>query len=396
MKTPRLLAMLALLASALPAFAQLTIGPADGSAGAFNPSGASFVVDLSQALPGDAITSSNAGPNIGIYDAARWVIVFKYTSVNVPAGTTVTFINHPSYAPVVWLVQGSVNIAGTVNLNGKVGATGTAGAIPTEPGPGGYRGGATSSVLGSGVGLGPGGNSSPGNADSNTTSANYASAYGNPQIIPLIGGSGGAQAFNRSYSGGGGGGAILIAAPSTIQFTNGTITAVGAIDGNTAGGSGGAIRLIANQVNGTGTVNSGTQGRVRIEANSLSATVTPNPSSIAVPPGTTPTLFQSLTSPSVKIVSVDGMPSPADPTAPLISTADIAIQKNTPVTIVLRTENFATAGAVVSVRIANKYGGATTVNATLQGGGTTTLSTWTLSTTLAPGFVTLQARATQP
>jgi hypothetical protein len=187
----------------------------------------------------------------------------------------------------------------------------------------------------------------------------------------------------------------MIAAPSTIQFTGGTITAAGAVDGNTAGGSGGAIRLIANQVAGTGTVNSGTQGRVRIEANSLSATVTPNPSSIAVPPGATPTLFQSLTSPTVKIVSVDGVASPADPTAPLVSSADIAIQKNTPVTIVLETRNFATAGASVTVRIANKYGGATTVNATLDAGGTTALSTWRLNTTLAPGFVTLQARATQ-
>jgi plastocyanin len=189
MKTPRLLATLALLASVFHSFAQLNIPPADGSDGAFNPSGASFVVDLSQAIPGDAITSSNSGGNIGkgIYDATRWVIVFKYSSVNVPAGTTVTFINHPSYAPVVWLVQGSVNIAGTVNLEGKVGATGTAGAIPTEPGPGGFRGGAYSSALGSGVGLGPGGNSNPGNANANAASANYASSYGNPQIIPLIG-----------------------------------------------------------------------------------------------------------------------------------------------------------------------------------------------------------------
>jgi hypothetical protein len=63
-------------------------------------------------------------------------------------------------------------------------------------------------------------------------------------------------------------------------------------------------------------------------------------------------------------------------TAPLDSSADIAIQKNTPVTIVLETRNFATAGAVVSVRVANKYGGHAWYNATLDGGGTSVLSTW--------------------
>ncbi len=170
-------------------------------------------------------------------------------------------------------------------------------------------------------------------------------------------------------------------------------------DGNfngTALGAGGAIKLVANQVTGTGTLTAATTGRVRIETNSLSASLVTTPSTIAVAPGATPTLFPSTNSPTVKIVSVDGLPSPADPTAPLVSAADIAIQKNTPVTIVLETRNFATAGAIVAVRITNKYGSATSINATLQGGGTTTLSTWTLSTTLAPGFVTLQARATQP
>jgi len=191
----------------------------------------------------------------------------------------------------------------------------------------------------------------------------------------------------------------LIAAPSIIQIT-GSIAALGAPPAawTSTGGAGGAIKLITNAVTGAGTVNAATSGRVRIEANTLAGTIVSTPSTIAVPPGigATPTLFQSLSSPTVKIVSVDGLPSPADPTAPLVSAADIAIQKNTPVTVVLRTENFVTAGAVVALRIINKYGSATTLNATLQGGGTTTLSTWTLSTTLAPGFVTLQARATQP
>jgi hypothetical protein len=156
------------------------------------------------------------------------------------------------------------------------------------------------------------------------------------------------------------------------------------------------VKLIADQVTGTGSLDADTSGRLRIEANSLTATITSNPPTIAVAPGTTPIIFQSANSPTVKIVSVDGINSPADPTAPLTSSADIAIQKNTPVTIVLETRNFATAGAVVSVRVADKYGSYSWYNASLDGGGTSVLSTWRVSTTLAPGFVTLQARATAP
>jgi len=391
MKTPRLLTALALLASLTSAFAQLNIPAANGSDLAFNPT-ANVEVDLSNAVPGDALTYSNSGVagadrGRGIYDAARWVVVYKYSSVNIPTGVTVTFKNHPSYAPVVWLVQGSVNIAGTVSMSGKGVATGPAAGVPTEPGPGGFRGGAAG-PSGNGAGLGPGGG--------NTQNAfGYNTVYGNPQIIPLIGGSGGAG-VSGTTTGESGAGAILIATPTTVAVS-GAITAQ-PIHTVGWGGTGGAIKLIADQVNGTGTLNASTTGRVRIEANTLANSIVTTPSTIAVQPGigATPTLFQSLSSPTVKIVSVDGLPSPVDPTAPLVSAADIAIQKNTPVTIVLRTENFATAGAVVALRIANKYGGATTLNATLQGGGTTTLSTWTLSTTLAPGFVTLQARATQP
>ena len=189
---------------------------------------------------------------------------------------------------------------------------------------------------------------------------------------------------------------------------NGSITALGGGsyqgNGGPYNGSGGAIKLIANQVNGTGSLNAagiyaGQNGRVRVESNILSSTISSSPSTIAVAPGTTPTIFQSNTSPTVRIASVDAVNAPVDPTAPLISSADIAIQKNTPVTVVLETRNLATAGAVVSVRIANKFGNgtATTVNATLDGGGTTTLSTWrATNVTIAPGFTTLQARATAP
>ena len=380
-----LLTTLALLGGVSSAFAQLVI-PSDGTDGAFSPA-ANIEVDLSQAVTGTWSDPNGANAGKGIYDATKWAIVFKYASVNIPAGVTVTFKNHPSHAPVIWLVQGGVTIAGTVSLNGKTSLVGTDALVPTEPGPGGFRGGA-SGPAGDGYGLGPGGGDSW---------PNYSSSYGNPQILPLIGGSG-SRGVNGYYAGGAGGGAILIAVTGTLQI-DGAISAIGGVMtgmGADRTGSGGAIKLIANQVNGTGNLNAAISGRLRIEANTLSTSVITTPSTIGVAPGTTPIIFQSANSPTVKIVSVDGVNSPGDPTAPLVGSADIAIQKNTPVTIVLETRNFATAGAVVSVRVANKFGGATSYNATLDSGGTSVLSTWRVSTTLAPGFVTLQARATAP
>lgn len=76
--------------------------------------------------------------------------------VNIPAGKTVAFKNHPSRAPVVWLVTGDVMVNGSLNLSGQNGVE-----VPflAEPGPGGFRGGPGyyhSSVRSSG-GLGPGG-----------------------------------------------------------------------------------------------------------------------------------------------------------------------------------------------------------------------------------------------
>jgi len=102
----------------------------------------------------DANNSANAGK--GIYDAAKWAVVFKYTSVTIDAGATLTFTNHASRAPVVWLVSGNVTIAGNVRLNG---ASAVASPGLAEPGPGGFRGGMsyfTPGVAGS-AGLGPGG-----------------------------------------------------------------------------------------------------------------------------------------------------------------------------------------------------------------------------------------------
>src|SRR5687768_18467177 len=63
------------------------------------------VVDLSQASTG-AWDQPGQTPGKGVYDPVKWAVVFKYDSVSIAEGSTVRFLNHPSCAPVVWIVSG--------------------------------------------------------------------------------------------------------------------------------------------------------------------------------------------------------------------------------------------------------------------------------------------------
>jgi hypothetical protein len=84
-------------------------------------------------------------------------VVFKYTNIIIATGKKVTFKNHATRAPVVWLVSGNVSIAGTVDLSGESARDVWSSPLDgwvwesthrplggrlTEPGPGGFRGGA--------------------------------------------------------------------------------------------------------------------------------------------------------------------------------------------------------------------------------------------------------------
>ena len=177
--------------------------------------------------------------------------IYQYTSVNIPAGVTVTFKPNAKNSPVVWLVQENCAIAGAVNLNGGRGINpdGTVSYSGAEGGPGGYAGGHGGSVATGGQG--PGGGQVPGRVDgSYGTLASYYSnsngtftvgtaVYGNKFILPLLGGSGGG---GGDGGGGGGGGAILIAVSGSISVT-GAVSANGGTAYATVGwGSGGAIR----------------------------------------------------------------------------------------------------------------------------------------------------------
>jgi len=81
-------------ALALPCIGQVNSG-SDGSDGAFHPT-TNTVIDMADHPDG----------------------IYQYTSVNIPADVTVTFIPNANNTPVVWLVENTVIINGTVNLNG--------------------------------------------------------------------------------------------------------------------------------------------------------------------------------------------------------------------------------------------------------------------------------------
>lgn len=307
------------------AAAQFVSG-SDGSDGFFVPGDPMTVVDLGLAQTG---SWDMPGDGNGVYDPDLWAVVFKYTVINIAGGVTVSFINHPSGAPVVWLVQTGVTIGGTVFVAGEV-ASNQGGYAPA--GPGGFAGGARAlgGLLPSG-GFGPGGGDPPldGSYD-----------YGTPSILPLIGGSGaGASNFYRGASSGG---AILIASSQSINLLSGS-----AIDANggtgfcsgvdiTGGASGGAIRLMANEVLGSGSLSAvtpgpntfcrGPAGRIRLEAFSLDGyTGGSSPAFAASVPGL---VFPPSDAPVLRATMVDDQPVPADPDAGVLTT-DVVAQNDT-------------------------------------------------------------------
>lgn len=215
--------------------------------------------------------------------------IFNFTSVNIPAGVTVTFQKNTTNTPVVILASGDVTIAGSVNVGGTAapgvgaagdGATGDDGANGVG-GPGGFdgaRGGIGSTAAGANVitnkagsGLGPGGGAngltviswsafgrtslwggtgggfataSAAGSRGTTSSGGITvtqipggAGYGSSALLPLIGGSGGGGGGGGESApgagGGGGGGSLLIAASGTVSVT-GSIFANGGAGGNTS------------------------------------------------------------------------------------------------------------------------------------------------------------------
>lgn len=400
-------AIFASLALAEAGWAAITVPGANGSDGALTLTG-NNTIDLSQA-PNGAWDSSSPTPGKGVYDGDKWAVVFHYSSVTVNPGT-IQFKNHPSHAPVVWLVSGDVTISGLIVLDG--GPT-NAGTLPApEGGPGGFAGGKgalTTGIYagGEGAGWGLGGGAKgpqngAGYAGPGLSGAFPGAAYGTAQVVPLMGGSGGGG--SNGIPAGAGGGAILIAAAGTITI-NGAIHANGGSGGNYGGagnqsgsGSGGAIRLVAETVAGTGTLNAlggtvyaGAPGRIRIEANTRSSTLTVNPLPSAAVASNPALVWPDASAPSVRLVSVGGISVPVQPLGELNQAADVLpdiLPASLPV--VVETKNVATT-ALVNLRVAPLIGDAVTVPCAFVSGNSS-LATWSASVSLTSGSTSLQVR----
>ncbi len=426
MKTRHLLAGLSLMAATSVLQADIVVPGANGTDGPLVIT-ANTEIDLSQAVTGTWDQDNTANVGKGVYDPAKWAVVFKYSSVTVNAGATVTFKNHPSRAPVVWLVNGNVTIAGTVSLNGQNSVDAP---LIAEPGPGGFRGGvgyfSAGAFGGAGFGIGGAGRDGGGigwGGSYGTIGGGGPSTYGNPAIIPLMGGSGGAgnpQAWSRLHGGGAGGGAILIASTSGIAVS-GAIRSNGGngngnhYDYNAGAGSGGGVRLIADSISGNGSLNclggngprssggnSGGLGRIRIERVALigSPTLSPDPSVVALAAGSTALLWPPNDAPKVEIVSVGGLNPPADPRAGFgAQGADVTLPQGTTTPVIIRTENVESA-STVQVRITPRSNANfTTVNATIDTSATglpaNTLQ-WIANVPTNVGYSALQVKVVRP
>lgn len=326
--------------------------------------------------------------------------VFNFGTVNIPAGVTVTFKRNAHNTPVTILASGYVTINGSINVSGGH----ASGVNPGAGGPGGFDGGwggrqgiyGYRGLRGEGPGGGGGGVYNYGRIDNNTGSGAGASfqgtggntgggvmrgaTYGSANLVSLIGGSGGGGSGQRNGrnggGGGGGGGAILIASSGTITV-NGGIYANGGNGGiymygwdnltypGGGGGSGGAIRLVADKIAGNGSIEAkgggggvaqynwtngapGGYGYVRLEANVNYRTQGTNPwfsgalPSYAVYPSTLP---------SLKIVSIGGVPVPEIPKGDF-NTPDMQLPYGTknPVSVVVSATNIPLS-TTVAVRI---------------------------------------------
>jgi hypothetical protein len=380
---------------AFPLSAQVNSG-SDGSDGALNPT-SNLVIDMADHPDG----------------------IYHYTSVNIPAGVTVSFSQNTGNTPVVWLVQGSVTINGNLQLSGSAAFDSAGG----NPGPGGYRGGTgASGVTQASAGLGPGGGIGFGDGAGRAGNASFGSKgsqlggrpdsgdlYGNTFLIPLIGGSGGGG--GRYIGGGGGGGAVMIAASNEITLGGNIYCSGGGVNNQQfcGAGSGGAVRLVSTRLKGSGTIHAGGAGaygasstaewpfssvsgagRVRVDtleysfSGNIHGVTTNGFQPIIIPPAA-----QAV---ALSIESVGGVSVAASPGGKLV-TPDVIVpgaQQN-PVSIVVRCTNIPLGSEIiVDVKPAN---GPTIRAVAPNNAGSKASSTATVQVEMPRGGGTIQAKA---
>jgi len=359
--------------------------------------------------------------------------IFNFTTVNVAVGCTLRLSSENlGTRPVIWLASGNVTINGVIDLNGDNGHAFNAIHRASIAGAGGFNGGIgyQSGVCAATAGEGPGGGGPGLGAYSNRNSGTSAGhknqatlgytctgdtcpvpgkAYSNKYLLPLIGGSGGGGSNGAgsyiSSGGGAGGGAILIASSGTIQIT-GRITAKGGANGtfsstytNGGGGSGGAIRLVANTITGSGYVdvsggsgnsNTASQGYIRIEAYTCTMPAgNLYPNGLVATPGL-PLIPAEGSLPSIKIVSIDGITIPANPSG-TYTAPDVTINKGDSCNILIQGNNIP-AGTIVNITLNSENEGSFSFT-TPPLAGTLDSSTATVKTKIPPGYSRFNIKA---
>ena len=283
--------------------------------------------------------------------------VFNYTDITVPYGMTIKFHRNAANTPVIWLATGNVTINGTVDVS----------ASGYSSGPGGYDGASGLMVFGNGPG---------GGIPTAQMGGRYYGVYGNPQIEPLVGGSGGGRPDNGQVPGGGGGGALLIAASRDIHVS-GTLASDGGNAGEwvegyytnlnrnmygyhwsgifTGSGAGGAIKLVADRVLGNGSLHTnaggaqsgddyysnqvGSPGRIRVEA--YQSEIGPNSSPqawISYSPVWTSAAIPGQSEYELKVTHVAGA-EVRQPATGASSPPDVFFNSDQPVTVVVSGRN---------------------------------------------------------
>ncbi len=413
------------------------VGGAQAQSFTSGSTGADGALDFSGVAPGTTVIFDPAALRDPRLDP-EGDSVYHFTTINIPADVTVQLrADVLGAAPVHWLATGAVQIDGTLDLSGQKGHLGdpTSFHNPSVPGPGGFPGGSGQrSEISCISGFGPGrglctSNFGGGGSYGSTGTGVRTGTYGNRFILPLVGGSGGAGGgFSPSFpsfigsGGGAGGGAILIASSVSITI-NGAINANGGAGGdllsftstlvNIGGaGSGGAVRLLAPGVTVAGTVTAasggrgrdtrgtargttGGLGRLRIEAEEviITGTLVPtfgDPLSVATLLPSTVIFGTGAAVPSVRVVSVAGVPVPANPMA-TFTAPDIAINSPDPVTMAIAASNIPP-GTVVTLRLINETTGEQTVASTELVGNLAD-STATASATFSAGVTQVIVQA---
>lgn len=355
---------------------------------------------------GQVFSSGSTGADGALNPSASTTIqlpasgVLNFTTINIPAGVTVTFVRNAGNTPVVLLATGDVTIAGAISVAGEKGKATGAGGLG---GPGGGDGGAgapggcktpnaSNPTLcavceckdmmcgqpGGGPGGGAGGNmgisiSAAGSAggggahitNGQTSAINNGAAgaiggtaYGSDLMLPLTGGSGGGGASGRCEDrlgggGGGGGGGAIVIASSTKIILNGSVggdfdfpavidASGGGAENNfrpTGGsGGGGAVRLIANEITGSGGIKAGggipdaggfnvggrgANGVIRLECHKL--TVGSLRTDIQVITHSIPRPVSSTQIPVIAIATVAGIVPVNPPRGALNAAADVSL-----------------------------------------------------------------------